>query len=144
MAIHSRIQGHQNGAVEYSHPQHGIKMNRNETAAPSVNLFPLLALSALTLLGVVAGLFMLTGLHNKIPKQAGNTASEASVSVDEIGQIVLDQNTVRINLMKRNGSGKLDKAQEIEIPLEKFASGYPRLKSFMDQMIEKGIITPPQ
>ena len=83
---------------------------------------------------------MLTGLHNKIPANS-TTANETSVAIDEIGQIVLDQNLVRINLMKRDTSGNMNKAQEIEMPLEKFAAGYPRLKSFMDQMIEKGIIT---
>ena len=83
---------------------------------------------------------MLWGLHNKIPKQA-SSSDGSTISADEIGKIELDQNLVRFNLMKRGENGKLSKMQAVELPLEKFASGYPRIKSFMDQMIEKGIIT---
>jgi hypothetical protein len=115
-------------------------MIRNETtAAPqSVNLFPVTALAFLTLLGVIAGLVMLFGLHNKIQK---SPEMETIVVADEIGEIKLDQDMVRINLMKRTASGSVEKLQEVELPLEKFAAGYPRLQSFMDQMIEKGIIS---
>ena len=114
-------------------------MKRNETAAPqSVNLFPLTALAFLTLLGVIAGLVMLFGLHNKIQK---SPEMETVVVADEIGEIKLDKDMVRINLMKRTPGGSVDKMQEIELPLEKFAAAYPRLQSFMDQMIEKEIIS---
>jgi len=116
----------------------GRKMNRNEVTTPSVNLFPLMALSVLTLLGVIAGVVMLLGLHNKMPKQA---ATQAVVSADEIGKIELVKDQVLIHLMKRNDAGKLTKTQEIELPLENFGSGYERLNSFLDQLIEKGIIT---
>lgn len=115
-------------------------MKRNEDTTPSVNLSPLMLLSVLTLLGTIAGVVMLWGLHNKIPKQAGATTGTA-ISADEIGNIELDQNLVRFNLMKRGDDGKLSKLQAVELPLENFASGYPRIKSFMEQMIEKGIIT---
>lgn len=114
-------------------------MNKNEiTTTPSVNLSPLMALMALTLLGVVVGLIMLYGLHNKIQKSP--TAGEM-ITADEIGQIELVEGMVHINLMQRTSSGGVEKSQEISLPLENFASGYPRLNSFMDQMIEKGIIT---
>ena len=113
-------------------------MNRNETTTPSVNLSPLMGLSVLILLGVIAGLVMLYGLHNKIQKPA---TVEAAVAVDEIGQIELDEGLVRINLMTRTATGGLEKFQEVSLPLEKFASGYPRIKAFMDQLIEKEIIT---
>lgn len=115
-------------------------MKRNETATQSVNLFPLLALSALTLLGVIAGLVMLFGLHNKIQKPA---VVESVISADDIGQIELDQNLVRINLMTKGTGDRLQKSQQIEIPLTQFInSGYPRLKTFMDQMVEEGVIVP--
>lgn len=117
-------------------------MKRNETTTPStVNLFPITALTVLTLLGVIAGLVMLWGLHNKVPKPAEQEMMTI-VSADEIGEIKLDQNFVRINLMGRTESGGIEKIQEIEIPLKNFAErGYSRLNSFMDQMVEKGIIT---
>jgi hypothetical protein len=118
----------------------GREMNKNQDTNPTVNLSPLMALSALTLLGTIAGVVMLWGLHNKIPKQA-SSSDGSTISADEIGKIELDQNLVRFNLMKRGENGKLSKMQAVELPLEKFASGYPRIKSFMDQMIEKGIIT---
>jgi len=97
-----------------------------------------MGLSVLTLLGVIASAVMLWGLHNKLPKQA---ATEAVVSADEIGKIELDKDIVRIHLMKRSDTGKLAKSQEVELPLENFGSGYERLNSFLNQLIEKGIIT---
>jgi hypothetical protein len=120
-------------------------MKRNETITQSnVNLFPNTALTFLTLLGVIVGLVMLWGLHNKVPKQEQQEMMTI-VSADEIGEIKLDKNFVRINLMGRTESGGIEKIQEIEIPLKNFAErGYSRLNSFMDQMIEKGIITEQQ
>ncbi len=115
-------------------------MKRNESVTPGVNLFPVLALTALTLLGVIGCLVMTWGLHNKIQKP---TVTQSVLTADDIGQIQLDKNVVRINLMKRNDSGKLEKSQQIELTLEQFVnSGYPRMKSFMEQMVEKGVITP--
>jgi len=113
-------------------------MNKNETAAPSVNLSPLMGLMFLTLLGVVVGLVMLYGLHNKIQKAP---MTESIITADEIGQIELVDGMVHINLMERTDTGGIEKSQQISLPLEKFASGYGRLDSFMEQMIEKGIIT---
>lgn len=116
-------------------------MKRNESPSQStVNLFPIAAISFLTLLGIAAALVMLWGLHNKIPKPPSEEMMTI-VSADEIGEIKLERGLVKMNLMARNGNGGIEKLQEIEIPLEKFAAGYPRLKSFMEQMIEKGIIT---
>ena len=114
--------------------------NESNTAAPqSVNLFPVTALALLTLLGVIAGLVMLFGLHNKIQKSPD---METIVVADEIGEINLDKDMVRINLMKRTASGGVEKMQEIELPLDSFINrGYPRLNSFMEQTIEKGIIS---
>ncbi|QEG24194.1 hypothetical protein [Mariniblastus fucicola] len=114
-------------------------MIKNEVSKPSVNLFPVLAMSMLTLLGVIAALVMLVGLHNKVPK--ADAAAPASIAVSEIGNIKLDKDMVRINLMKRTAGGKVDKLQEITIPLEKFAAGFQQQENFMEQMIEKGIIT---
>ena len=114
-------------------------MKRTETpTAAATNLAPITGLSLLTLLGVIVSLVMLYGLHNKIQK---TPEVETILVADEIGEIKLDKSMVRINFMKRNPGGKIEKLQEVELPLEQFASGYPRLKSFMDQMIEKGIIT---
>ena len=113
-------------------------MKRNEPASQSVNLFPVMALSCLTLLGVIVGLVMLFGLHNKIQKAP---EMETIVVADEIGEIKLDKSLVRINLMKRNSDGGIEKMQEVELPLDKFAAAYPRLQSFMGQLIEKEIIT---
>ena len=113
-------------------------MNKNEATSSSVNLFPIMALSVLTLIGTIAAVAMLIGLHNKVQK---DPAVSSVVSVDEIGDIKLDQNLVRINLMKRNASGKIDKIQEIAIPLESFAAGFEQQEKFMNQMIEKEIIT---
>jgi len=113
-------------------------MIRNETASPSVNLFPVLAISVLTLLCSIAAIVMLFGLHNKIQKAP---EVESVVAVDEIGDIKLDQNTVRINLMKRNANNKIDKLQEVTIPLENFMAGFQQQEEFMEQLIEKEIIT---
>ncbi len=115
-------------------------MIKNEPSSQSVNLFPLTALVFITLLGVLAGLVMLFGLHNKIQK---SPEMETIIVADEIGEIKLDKDMIRINLMKRTASGGVEKMHEVELPLEKFASGggYSRLNSFMDQLIEKGILT---
>ena len=62
------------------------------------------------------------------------------IAADEIGGINLDQNVVRISMMKRTDSGKLEKSQELELPLNGFVNGFPRLESFMEQLIEEGVI----
>ena len=111
-------------------------MNKNEATSSSVNLIPT-GLSALTLIGTIAAVAMLIGLHNKIQKAP---EVSAAVSVDEIGDIKLDKNLVRINLMKRNANGKIDKLQEISIPLESFAAGFQQQERFMEQMLEKNIL----
>jgi len=111
---------------------------KNEVKAPSVNLFPILALSFLTLLCTIAAIVMLVGLHNKV-KAAPSIST--GVVADEFGNISLDQNTVRINLMKRNAAGKLDKLQEVAIPLENFMAGFQQQEEFVNQLIEKEIIT---
>lgn len=111
---------------------------KNEVNAPSVNLFPIMALSVLTLLCTIAAIVMLVGLHNKVKKEQATV--EAAVEASEFGNISLDQNTVRINLMKRNASDKLEKLQEIAIPLENFMAGFQQQEEFVDQLIEKEII----
>ena len=113
-------------------------MKNNEVTSSSVNLFPIMALSLLTLVGTIAAIVMLVGLHNKIQK---SPSVATTVSVDEIGDIKLDNNFVRINLMKRNTNGKIDKLQEIAIPLENFTAGFQQQEKFMNQMIEKEIIS---
>ena len=90
-------------------------MKQNETASSSVNLFPLFAISILTLLGVVAAVIMLFGLHSKIQKPA---MTDAVIAANEIGQIELDKDLVRINLMTRTDTGGLEKSQQITVPLE--------------------------
>lgn len=110
---------------------------KNEVNAPSVNLFPIMALSVLTLLCSIAAIVMLIGLHNKVKKEA---SVPAAVEADEFGNISLDQNTVRINLMKRNANDKIEKVQEIAIPLENFMAGFQQQEEFVDQLIEKEII----
>ena len=113
-------------------------MKQNETASPSVNLTPLLAISVLTLIGVAAAVVMLFGLHNKIQKPA---MTDAVISADEIGQIELDKDLVRINLMTRTDTGGLEKSQQITIPLDKFAAGgFSQIDSFKDLLIERDII----
>jgi len=116
----------------------GRSKMKNEAKAPSINLFPIMALSVLTLLCAIAGVVMLVGLHNKV--QASAPVSTA-VNADEFGNISLDQNTVRINLMKRNANDKVEKLQEIAIPLEKFMAGFQQQEEFVNQLIEKDIIT---
>lgn len=110
---------------------------KNEVNAPSVNLFPIMALSVLTLLCTIGAIVMLVGLHNKV--KATPEVSSA-VMADEFGNISLDQNTVRINLMKRNAAGKVEKLQEVAIPLENFMAGFQQQEEFVDQLIEKDII----
>lgn len=80
---------------------------------------------------------MLVGLHNKVQKEP---AVSTVVAADEIGNISLDQNTVRINLMKRNANDKVEKLQEIAIPLESFMAGFQQQEEFVEQLIEKEII----
>ena len=112
---------------------------KNEAKAPSVNLFPILALSVLTLICTIAAIVMLVGLHNKV-KAAPSVSS--AVMADEFGNISLDdQNTVRINLMKRNAGGKVEPLQEVAIPLENFMAGFQQQEEFVNQLIEKEIIT---
>ena len=112
-------------------------MNKNDSTSPSVNLFPVMALSFMTLLATVAAIVMLIGLHNMIPK---SPSVSSAVAVDEIGEINLDQNTVRFNLMKRSAGGKVEKLQEVVIPLESFITGFGRQQKFMDKMVEEGVI----
>ena len=111
---------------------------KNQDSSPGVNLFPIIALLLANLVAVCIGLFMLVGLHRKVP-DASN--SSTVLSADRIGEIKLDRDRVRINLMKFDDGGKIQKVQEVSMPFQEgFLNGFDQMQTFVDKMVEEGII----
>lgn len=105
----------------------------------SVNLLPIIVLLIANLIAVCIGLFMLIGLHRKVP----NAPSDSStvLSADRIGEIKLDRDRVRINLMKFDDGGKIQKVQEVSMPFQDgFLNGFDQMQTFVDKMVEEGIL----
>jgi len=112
---------------------------KNTESTSSVNLFPIIALLVANLIAVCIGLFMLVGLHRKVP--SAPTSGDAILSADRIGEIKLDRDKVRINLMKFDSGGTIQKAQEFSLPLKDgYLAGLERMQTFVDKMVEEGII----
>ncbi len=113
-------------------------MKKSETT-PNVNLFPIMALLIANLIAVCIGLFMLVGLHRKVPSAPSD--AKQILSADRIGEIKLDRGNVRINLMKYDSDGSsVDKVREVSIPLDGFNKGFSAMQTFVDKMVEKGIV----
>ena len=116
-----------------------IKNQPAQTSTPSVNLFPLTALLIANLVAVCFALFMLVGLHRKVATPPP-TGDDNIVTADRIGGINLDRDRVRIDLINLDGS-KVNKVQEISLPLDEgFPEGLSRMQTFMEKMLEEGVL----
>lgn len=105
----------------------------------SISLFPVIALLLANLVAVCIGLFMLVGLHRKVPDAPTKQATE--LVADRIGEIKLDRDKVKINLMKFDDAGKIQRVQKISLPVEEgFLNGFERIQTFIDKMVEEGIL----
>ncbi len=107
----------------------------------TVNLFPVTALLIANLVGVLIAIVMLYGLHNKTTKPKPPKLDKI-VSADRIGEIKLDRDRVRINLMTiGERPSDIQKVQEISISQEGFLKGFSQMQTFIDEMVEQGIVT---
>lgn len=113
---------------------------KNTEPARTVNLFPVIVLLIANLIGVCIAVIMLYGLHNKT-KAPITPQRQEIVAADRIGEIKLDRDRVRINLMSIGAKpSDIQKVQEISLPQEGFLKGFSQMQVFIDQLVEQGIV----
>lgn len=114
---------------------------KNTEPARTVNLFPMTVLLIANLVGICVAIVMLYGLHNKT-KMPEPPQRQEIVTADRVGEIKLDRDRVRINLMSIGSKpSDIQKVQEISLPQEGFLKGFSQMQTFIDQMVEQGIVT---
>ena len=112
--------------------------NQAEPVVHKTNLFPVIALLILNLIGIglVIGILMAR-------TQSLVDSGVKSITADRMGQIQLDKDNVVIDLMDMDATDRRHKVtKQLVIGQEDFLAGFSAMEDFMRKLIQAGVVKP--